>query len=221
MTYAFTENFMLPLSHDEVVYGKQSILGRMPGDEWQRFANLRLLYGYMYTHPGAKLLFMGGEFGQGGEWNFQQSLDWHLLQYDYHQGIQLLVSDVNALYRSEPALHQKQFSSEGFEWIDYTDAENSVLAYIRKGNKEKDAVVVIANMTPMPRDNYRVGMSKAGSYKVIFNSDEKKYGGSGFKLNAKQQSEKVAWHFRDQSISLDLPPLSVIVLKAVQSTKKS
>lgn len=137
MTYAFTENFMLPLSHDEVVYGKKSLLYRMPGDEWQRFANLRLLFGYMFTHPGTKLLFMGGEFGQGEEWNFQQSLDWHVLQYDFHKGIQQLVSDLNALYQNEPALHEKQFSSEGFEWIDYNDSENSVLSFIRRGNEEK------------------------------------------------------------------------------------
>lgn len=221
MTYAFTENFMLPLSHDEVVYGKHSILGRMPGDEWQRFANLRLLYSYMFTHPGSKLLFMGGEFGQSAEWNFEQSLDWHLLEYDYHKGIQALVSDVNALYRKEVALHQKQFSADGFEWIDYTDAENSVLAFIRKGEKEKDTIVVIANMTPMTRDQYRIGLPFAGSYKLLFNSDDKKYGGSGFKVAAKQDSENVAWHYREQSLALDLPPLAVIVLKPMAKTKKS
>ena len=125
-------------SHDEVVYGKKSILGRMPGDEWQRFANLRLLYGYMFTHPGTKLLFMGGEFGQSSEWNFQQSLDWHLLQYDPHKGVQELIKDLNTFYKNEPALYEKQFSAEGFEWIDYNDHENSVFTYIRKGNNEKD-----------------------------------------------------------------------------------
>jgi 1,4-alpha-glucan branching enzyme len=221
MTYAFTENFMLPLSHDEVVYGKQSILGRMPGDEWQKFANLRLLYGYMYTHPGSKLLFMGGEFGQSEEWNFEKSLDWHLLEYDYHQGIQKLVSKVNKLYQKEPALHQKQFVGEGFEWIDYNDAENSVLAYIRKGEKEKDDVILVANMTPVPRDNYRIGLPASGKYKLIFNSDDPAYGGSGYKIAKQYTSEAKEWQFRKQSVTLDLPPLSIIGLKKVQTTKKS
>ena len=137
MTYAFTENFMLPLSHDEVVYGKSSIKGRMTGDEWQQFANLRLLYGYMFTHPGTKLLFMGSEFGQNDEWNFQGSLDWHLLQFDYHKGIKQFVTDLNILYKNSPALYEKQFSDQGFEWIDYNDAENSVLSFIRKGMMSK------------------------------------------------------------------------------------
>ncbi|MFN7776703.1 1,4-alpha-glucan branching protein GlgB, partial [Flavobacterium sp.] len=155
MTYAFTENFMLPLSHDEVVYGKHSILGRMTGDEWQRFANLRLLYGYMFTHPGTKLLFMGSEFGQSGEWNFEQSLEWHLLQYEYHKGIKQCITDLNALYRNTPALYEKQFSAEGFEWINYSDNENSVLAYIRKGTKEKEFVIIVCNMTPVVHEQYR------------------------------------------------------------------
>ncbi|MBT8262458.1 MAG: 1,4-alpha-glucan branching protein GlgB [Bacteroidia bacterium] len=221
MTYAFTENFMLPLSHDEVVYGKQSILGRMPGDEWQRFANLRLLYGYMFTHPGSKLLFMGGEFGQGEEWNFQQSLDWHLLEHDYHKGIQKLVAEVNKLYRKEPALHQKQFVGDGFEWIDYNDAENSVLAYIRKGEKEKDDVILIANMTPIPREDYRIGLPASGKYKLIFNSDDPNYGGSGYKIARQYTTDDKEWQFRKQSVALKLPPLSIIALKRVQTTKKS
>ncbi len=221
MTYAFTENFMLPLSHDEVVYGKQSILGRMPGDEWQRFANLRLLYSYMYTHPGSKLLFMGGEFGQSDEWNFQQSLDWHLLEYDYHKGIQKLVAEVNNLYRNEPALHEKQFVSEGFEWIDYNDSENSVLAYVRKGENEKDDLVLIANMTPVPREEYRIGLPASGSYKLIFNSDAPEFGGSGYKIAKQYTSEAVEWQHRAQSVELDLPPLGVMVLKKFKSAKKS
>ena len=142
MTYTFTENFMLPLSHDEVVYGKKSIQDKMTGDEWQKFANLRLLYGYMFTHPGSKLLFMGSEFGQTAEWNFEQSLDWHLLQYDYHNGIKTLITDLNGVYRNQPALHEKQFNADGFEWINYGDSENSVLSYIRKGNSENDDVVL-------------------------------------------------------------------------------
>ncbi|MCW5520437.1 1,4-alpha-glucan branching protein GlgB [Aureitalea sp. L0-47] len=221
MTYAFTENFMLALSHDEVVYGKQSILGRMPGDEWQRFGNLRLLYSYMFTHPGSKLLFMGGEFGQHEEWDFQQSLDWHLLEHDNHKGIQSLVAALNDLYRKEPALHQKQFTGVGFEWIDYNDAENSVLAYIRKGDKPKDDLIIVANMTPVPRENYRIGLPASGKYRLVFNSDDPEFGGSGYKIAKQYTSEKEEWQHRMQSVVLNLPPLSVIALKRVQSTKKS
>ena len=165
MTYAFTENFMLPLSHDEVVYGKHSILGRMPGDEWQRFANLRLLYAYMFTHPGTKLLFQGAEFAQNGEWNFQQSLDWHLLQYKPHHGVQSLIRDLNKLYKTEPALFEKQFSAEGFEWIDYNDSENSVLVYLRKGENCNNDLLIALNMTPVPRVAYRVGVPRSGKLK--------------------------------------------------------
>ncbi|MEZ4794182.1 MAG: 1,4-alpha-glucan branching protein GlgB [Flavobacteriaceae bacterium] len=221
MTYAFTENFMLPLSHDEVVYGKKSLLYRMPGDEWQRFANLRLLFGYMFTHPGTKLLFMGGEFGQGEEWNFQQSLDWHVLQYDFHKGIQQLVSDLNALYQNEPALHEKQFSNEGFEWIDYNDSENSVLSFIRRGNEEKNQIVVVCNMTPVPRENYRIGVPKPGTYKLILNSDEKQYAGSDFTVKKQYASEAKDWQYRKDSVLLNLPPLSVLVFKRVNSKEKS
>jgi 1,4-alpha-glucan branching enzyme len=221
MTYAFTENFMLPLSHDEVVYGKRSLLGRMPGDEWQRFANLRLLYGYMFTHPGSKLLFMGGEFGQHEEWNFQQSLDWHLLEYDNHKGVQSLVADLNNLYRKEPALHQKQFTGVGFEWIDYNDSENSVLSYIRKGDKPQDDLVILANMTPVPRENYRIGLPASGKYRLVFNSDDKQYGGSGYKIGKQYTSEEKEWQHRKQSVELNLPPLAIIALKKVRPTKKS
>lgn len=217
MTYAFTENFMLPLSHDEVVYGKKSLLYRMPGDEWQRFANLRLLFSYMMTHPGTNLLFMGGEFGQSEEWNFQQSLDWHLLEYDYHKGVQQLVSDLNAMYKKEPALYEKQFTNEGFEWIDYNDAENSVLSYIRKGEKEKDDVIIICNMTPVPREDYRIGLPKAGKYKLIFNSDETVYGGSNFPVKKQYTSENMDWQYRKQSTTFSLPPLSMLALKRVNS----
>ncbi len=221
MTYAFTENFMLPLSHDEVVYGKRSLLNRMPGDEWQRFANLRLLFAYMYTHPGSKLLFQGGEFGQGKEWNFEQSLDWHLLNYDYHKGIQSLVADINQLYRKEPALHQKQFDAEGFEWIDYRDAQNSVLVYIRKGNNSKDDVIVICNMTPVSREAYRIGVPEKGIYRLIFNSDDSRYCGSGFAVKKRYTSEEIKWQSRDQSITISLPPLGMIALKRVNSKEKS
>ena len=213
MTYTFTENFMLPFSHDEVVYGKQSLLYRMPGDEWQRFANLRLLYGYMFTHPGAKLLFMGAEFGQLSEWNFQASLDWHLLQYDVHSGIQKLVKDLNTLYRNHPALYEKQFTDEGFQWIDYGDHENSVLTFIRKGVNKKDDLIIACNFTPILRLNYRVGIEKAGKLKEIFNTDDQKYGGSGSTNNNALKVESIPWHGNKKSMELDIPPLGVVIFK--------
>ncbi len=210
MTYAFTENFMLPFSHDEVVYGKNSLIYRMPGDEWQRFANLRLLYGYMYTHPGTKLLFMGGEFGQTSEWNFLQSLDWHLLDYDLHQGIQRLVQDLNAIYKKEPALFEKQFSPEGFEWIEWNDAENSVLTYIRKGHDPANDLVVIGNFTPVLREKYRIGVPKNKQLKLLFNSDDEQYGGSGRGKKTVKPTQK-PWNGREQSVELTLPPLSILI----------
>ncbi|MBT8321504.1 MAG: 1,4-alpha-glucan branching protein GlgB [Eudoraea sp.] len=212
MTYTFTENFMLPFSHDEVVYGKQSLLYRMPGDEWQRFANLRLLFGYMYTHPGTNLMFMGAEFGQSSEWNFQQSLDWHLLQYDLHSGIQSMVKDLNRIYQSYPALYEKQFSPEGFHWIDYGDAENSVLSYIRKGHEAKNDLIVVCNFTPVPRKDYRIGVPKAKALKEIFNSDSKDYGGSGIS-NKSLKTTKTQSHGYKQSITLTIPPLGVLILQ--------
>lgn len=212
MTYAFTENFMLPFSHDEVVYGKQSLIYRMPGDEWQRFANLRLLYGYMFTHPGTNLIFMGGEFGQTSEWNFQQSLDWHLTEYDFHSGIQNVIKDLNALYKKEPALYEKQFSAEGFEWIDYDDGENSVLAYIRKGHEPENDLIIICNMTPVPRENYRIGVLKSKQLKCLFNSDDKKYGGSGTGKKTVKPA-KTNSHGRANSVELNLPPLGIMVYK--------
>ncbi|WP_026809681.1 1,4-alpha-glucan branching protein GlgB [Arenibacter latericius] len=209
-TYAFTENFMLPFSHDEVVYGKQSLLYRMPGDEWQRFANLRLLFGYMYTHPGANLIFMGGEFGQSSEWNFQKSLDWHLLEYDFHKGVQSLVRDLNSLYKDYPALHEKQFSAEGFQWIDYGDHENSVLTYIRKGHDIEKDIYIACNFTPNPKKKYRVGMPVTGSLKEIFNSDALKYGGSGLE-NGTLKTTKTPWHGYKNSIEITIPPLGVVI----------
>ena len=213
LNYAFTENFMLPLSHDEVVYGKKALVDKMPGDEWQRFANLRLLYSFMYTHTGTKLLFQGGEFGQTSEWNFQTSLDWHLLQYDVHKGAQTLVKDLNKLYKKEPALYQKQFSHEGFEWIDHGDHQNSVMTYIRKGKNEKDNVIVVLNLTPIPRENYRIGIPKAGTLEEIFNSDAKKYFGSGHFKNKNLTSEVREWNGREHSLELDLPPLAMMAFK--------
>ena len=213
MTYAFSENFMLPLSHDEVVYGKHSIAGRMPGDEWQKYANLRLLYGYMFTHPGTKLLFMGSEFGQSGEWNFEQSLDWHLLQYPFHKGIQTVITELNALYKSQPALYEKQFSPEGFEWINYSDHENAVMTYIRKGNDSKNDLIVICNFTPVVRENYRIGIPRKGELVELFNSDAKLFGGSGVQQNGKLKVEATPYDGRDYSIALTLPPLAISVFK--------
>ena len=213
MTYAFSENFMLPLSHDEVVHGKSSILGRMPGDEWQRFANLRVLYSYMFTHPGTKLLFQGNEFAQSEEWNFQQSLDWHLLQYDVHKGIQNLIKDLNSFYKKQPALYEKQFTNAGFEWIDYSDSENSILVYIRKGEQAKDNLIIACNMTPIPRENYKIGLPNEGTLKQVFNSDDKKYNGSGLFENQTVVSKKSDWHYRKYSTQITIPPLSMIAFK--------
>jgi 1,4-alpha-glucan branching enzyme len=212
MTYTFTENFALPLSHDEVVYGKKSLLGRMPGDEWQKFANLRLLYSYMFTHPGAKLLFMGAEIGQSEEWNFDTSLDWHLLEYEPHQGIKQLLTDLNKLYKSKPALHEKQFSAEGFEWIAYDDNQNSVLSYIRKGKDPKKSVIVVCNFTPTVLDKYNLGLPAAGKLKEIFNSDDKKYWGSGI-TNTTVKIEKETFHGRDYSAKISIPPLGTVVFE--------
>ena len=211
MTYAFTENFMLPFSHDEVVYGKKSIANKMPGDEWQKFANLRLLYGYMFTHPGTKLLFMGSEFGQSDEWNFEKSLDWHLLQYDYHSGIKKLITDLNQLYKSRPALFEKQFTGEGFEWINYSDHQNAVLSYIRKGNNSDENLIVVCNLTQVIRENYRIGISQKGTLEEIFNSDAKVYGGSGVGNSKAIKIESSPYDGRDYSVELTLPPLSVTV----------
>ena len=213
LNYAFTENFMLPLSHDEVVYGKKSILSKMPGDEWQKFANLRLLYSFMYTHPGAKLLFQGSEFGQSSEWNFQQSLDWHLLEHNMHKGAQDVVKDLNKFYKEETALHEKQFSSEGFEWIDHGDHENSIISYIRKGDQEKENLVIVLNLTQTPQKNYRIGLPKKGTLKEIFNSDALKYNGTGNFTNTKLTSDRKTWNNRENSIVLELPPLGMVAFK--------
>jgi 1,4-alpha-glucan branching enzyme len=213
LTYAFVENFMLPLSHDEVVYGKKSILGRMPGDQWQRFANLRLLYGYMFGHPGSKLLFMGAEFGQEGEWNFEQSLDWHLIANSYHSGIQTWIKALNEFYKTQPALFEKQFHAEGFQWISYNDYENSVLAFIRKGEKPKNDLVFVCNFTPVVREDYRIGMPKHGTWIEILNSDATEFGGSGVLNAGELKTEKIPFHNFNHSMRLTLAPLAVSVFK--------
>lgn len=215
LLYAFTENFMLPLSHDEIVYGKHSMINKMPGDEWQKFANLRALYSYMFTHPGTKLLFMGDEFGQSEEWAFGQSLDWHLLQYRPHQGMQDLVKALNQLYKTEPALYEKAFTGDGFEWIDDGNATDSVLLYIRKGNDQKDDLVIALNLTPVVRTDFRIGVPAAGTWKEIFNSDDLSFWGSGTINPEPIKSEEISWNYRNQSIVLTLPPLGVSVLKKV------
>ncbi len=211
--YAFTENFMLPLSHDEVVHGKGSLLGRMPGDEWRRFANLRLLFSYMYTHPGTKLLFMGGEFGQSAEWNHDRSLDWHLTQYPNHRGVQELFKELNALYKSEPALFKYAFEQRGFEWVDYSDRENSVIVFMRKSDQPSEALIVVCNFTPEPRANYRVGVPFRGTWSERFSSDQSAFGGSGVINHGLLHTSPVKYHGRDYSVSITLPPLGISVLK--------
>ncbi|MEW4922295.1 1,4-alpha-glucan branching protein GlgB [Algibacter sp. 2305UL17-15] len=213
LAYAFTENFMLPLSHDEVVYGKNSILGRMPGDEWQRFANLRLLYGYMFTHPGTKLLFMGGEFGQYNEWNFQESLDWNLLEFKPHQDMLNYYKSLNAVYKNTPALYEKGFSGEGFEWISYDDHENCVISYIRKGYKEAQNVVVVCNLTPAVRKDYKIGVTSKGKLVEIFNSDSEEFGGSGIANKKQITIKKESWNGKDYSAVITLPPLAVTIFE--------
>ena len=215
LIYAFTENFMLPFSHDEVVYGKGSMLDKMPGDEWQKFANLRLLYSFMFTHPGTKLLFMGAEFGQGGEWNFQNSLDWHLLQYPNHQGIKELVKGLNNVYRSEPALYEKGFEYSSFEWIDGGNSNDSILIFTRKGFDNINDLVVVLNMTPVTHHHYRIGVPAKGNWKEIFNSDDEKYWGSGLLNGETLASEATNWHGRDNAISIIVPPLGAAIFKLI------
>ena len=213
MIYAFTENFMLSLSHDEVVHGKGSLLRKMPGDDWQKYANLRALYAYMYGHPGKKLLFMGDEIAQWDEWNHDSSIDWHLLQYGPHRGMQRLVKDLSRVYRSEPALYVNDFQQDGFEWIDCNDGHNSVLSFLRKGKNPADNIVVVCNFTPVVRYDYKVGVPQGGFWKEIFNSDAKEYDGSGAGNCGGAPAWETGWHGRPACLSLTLPPLSVLFLK--------
>ncbi|WP_435017542.1 1,4-alpha-glucan branching protein GlgB [Tundrisphaera sp. TA3] len=213
LIYAFTENFILPLSHDEVVHGKGSLIEKMPGDVWQKFANLRLLYGYMFGHPGKKLLFMGDELAQWQEWSADRSIDWHLLQWRDHQGIKRLVSDLNHLYKSEPALHQVDFDWQGFEWLELHDWENSVLAFLRRGKDPREAVVVVCNFTPVARENYRIGVPEAGYYREILNTDAEGYAGSNFGNAGGVWAHPGEWSGRPFHVSLRLPPLGVLFLK--------
>jgi 1,4-alpha-glucan branching enzyme len=213
MVYAFTENFILPLSHDEVVHGKRSLLSQMPGDYWQQFANLRLLYGYQYTMPGKKLLFMGEEFGQWTEWDYDTQLDWALLGHKYHDALRLFVGDLNRVYRSEASLHEVDFKQEGFRWIEADDYKASVFAYYRMAKDPDDLVVVAANFTPVPRTGYRVGVPRAGCYREILNSDAAIYGGSNLGNAGAVYTEPVPFHGQAQSLHLTLPPLALLMLK--------
>jgi len=210
MIYAFTENFVLPLSHDEVTHGKGSLLGKMPGDDWQKFANLRLLLAYMWAQPGKKLLFMGGEFGQWQEWNHDASVQWDLLQYAPHQGIQRLVEDLNRLYRELPALHERDFDPEGFAWIDANDAEQSVVTFLRRGRAEGNEIVAAFNFTPVPRHNYIIGVPHLGRWREILNSDATVYGGSGQGNLGGVTANPVPSHGYTQSITITIPPLGAV-----------
>ena len=213
LIYAFHENFVLPLSHDEVVHGKGSLIGKMPGDAWQQFANLRLLYGYMWSHPGKKLLFMGSEFGQRREWQHEESLEWWVLQYPDHGGVMAWLSDLNRAYVSEPALHEADFDPSGFEWIDANDAEDSTLSYIRKSRDGNNIVLVVCNFTPIPRENYLVGVPRPGYWREIVNSDAPFYGGSGVGNMGGVQSHPVPAHGRYHAIRITLPPLGVLYFR--------
>jgi 1,4-alpha-glucan branching enzyme len=213
LIYAFHENFVLPLSHDEVVHGKGALLDQMPGDPWQRFANLRLLYAYMWCHPGKKLLFMGGEFGQWQEWNFDESLHWHLLAGEQHRGLSRSVADLNSLLRREPALHELDFDGRGFEWIDCHNWQDSVLAFVRRAVDADDFLVVCCNFTPVRRDGYSLGVPTAGVYEEVFNSDSAWYGGSNAGNGGWIASTPRPCHGREHAVALTLPPLAAIVLK--------
>jgi 1,4-alpha-glucan branching enzyme len=211
MIYAYDENFILVLSHDEVVHGKGSLINKMPGDRWQKFANLRMFLSWMWTHPGKKLLFMGCEFGQWHEWKHDSSLDWHLFLGEEHAGLQRLVRDINHLYTSRPALHAKDHEAGGFWWLDANDAENSIFAYGRSA-PDGDKVYVLVNATPVPRKNYRVGVADAGSYRELLNSDAPAYAGSGVSAGAGFQAQDVPWQGQPWSVVVDLPPLATLVL---------
>lgn len=213
MLYAFTENFILPFSHDEVVHGKRSMLDKMPGDMWQKFANLRALYGYMYGHPGKKLIFMGSEFGQWREWNFDESLDWHLLQYEPHKRLQRFVSDLNCLYKTEPAMYEVDFEWHGFEWIDFHDSDNSVISFVRRAKNPDDFLVFVFNLTPVPRFGYRIGVPMGGFYREVLNSDSEIYWGGNLGNAGGVYADSVPCHGRHYSLNLILPPLSVLILK--------
>ncbi len=215
LVYGFSENFMLPLSHDEVVHGKGAIIDRMTGDEWQRFSNLRLLYSYMFTHPGTKLLFMGNEFGQTSEWKLEKGLEWWLTEHQYHKGLQKLVKDLNAYYKKTPAIYQNQFSPKGFEWVTHDDAANSMIAYIRKGLPEDKMQLVICNFTPVVREHYKIGTLKGGQWKEVLNSDNEKYGGSGISNKKMLEATAPGWHGKPYALNVKIPPLATVIFEPI------
>ncbi len=214
MLYAFTESFVLPLSHDEVVHGKGSLVSKMPGDDWQKFANLRLLLGYMYAQPGKKLLFMGGEFGQWSEWNHETNLDWHALEFPPHEGMLRLVKDLNSVYRAEPALHELDVNPRGFEWVSGNDSDQSVLSFLRRGSSTQTAILVVCNFTPVPRVDYRVGVPVGGYWRELLNSDAGEYWGSGMGNGGGRMADIIASHGHACSLSLTLPPLGIVFLRS-------
>jgi 1,4-alpha-glucan branching enzyme len=213
LLYAFAENFVLVVSHDEVVHGKGALLAKMPGDVWQQFANLRALYGFLYAHPGKKMLFMGGEFGQWNEWNLHRSLEWNLLEYEPHRQVQRLVAELNRLYRAEPALYEVDFEWTGFEWIDFHDTDNSVVAFLRRAKDRHNHLVVVCNFTPLPRYGYRIGVPEACFYREILNTDSPNYGGSGVTNALGRYAVPQPWHNQPCHVELTLPPLGVVFLK--------
>jgi 1,4-alpha-glucan branching enzyme len=213
MVYAYSEKYVLPISHDEVVHGKGALWNKMPGDRWRKFANLRAYLAFMWTHPGKKLLFMGSEIGQWNEWDHEQSLGWHLLDEPLHQGLHRWVRDLNTVYRGEPALHQRDFSTDGFAWVVVHDWEESVIAFLRRGHAEDDTILVLCNFTPVPRHNYRVGVPQGGLWRELLNSDAVLYGGSGQGNLGWVESAPVRSHAYFHSLTLIVPPLATLVLK--------
>jgi 1,4-alpha-glucan branching enzyme len=213
LLYAFTENFLLPFSHDEVVHLKRAMLSKMAGDMWQQFANLRLLYAYQYAHPGKKMVFMGGEFGQWNEWDHDRELDWNVLDFPTHQGVQLLVQDLNRLYATQPALHQVDFDWHGFEWMDCNDADASVLSFLRRGQNPEDFMLVVCNFTPVVRVDYRVAVPQRGFYREVLNTDSSLYGGSNVGNTGGVEAEAIPWLGKDFSLKLTLPPLAAVFFK--------
>ncbi|MBI2847636.1 MAG: 1,4-alpha-glucan branching enzyme, partial [Chloroflexi bacterium] len=214
MLYAFTENFILPLSHDEVVHGKGSLLGKMPGDFWQKFANLRLLFGYMYAQPGKKLLFMGGEFAQWSEWHHDESLEWHLLQYEPHHKLQKWLEDLNRTYRDEKPLHELDCEPAGFQWVNIEDGEQSVISFARKGKTTGDIILAVFNFTPVPRENYVMGAPRGGQWQLLLNSDREAYGGSNFPVPPALEAAPQPAHGFPDSLTMTLPPLAALLYKS-------
>jgi 1,4-alpha-glucan branching enzyme len=213
MLYAFHENFMLPISHDEVVHGKRSLIGKMPGDEWQRFANVRAFLAYMFGHPGKKLLFMGSEIGQYEEWDYNSGIRWELLEFDYHRKLQTLARELNRLYQSEPAMYEVDFHWSGFEWVDFHDVDHSIIAFLRRAQDPEDFLLFCCNFTPVPQQGYRFGVPAPGHYAEVFNTDAAVFGGSDMGNVAGATSEPVMAHNREHSILVTLPPLGVVVFK--------